>query len=142
MHYLKVTYNNGILMETFNTLRVHDNYTYAVGNTVIVQYGKRQQEIGEAIIVCKATVAFEKLTPMMTAMLTGKDNPNYLRAIVQKMYPGSGAGTLLDWMVLRWTQRYLQEQEDMARQWWDKIVATTPNYQDFKNGTKSFIPRG
>lgn len=132
MYYLQVTYNPCILQPHWSTVRMHDGLRFKVGNTIIIQYGKRLTEIGEASIISVATLPLSKISPIISASVTGKANPNYMRAILAKMYPGITEDTLLDWVVLRWEQRYLAEQEDMVRCWWESQVAQTPHYADFK----------
>lgn len=120
-------------MPHWPTVRLHDASRFQVGRTLLITYGKHRQEIGEATILCLCTVAYNRLSPLHASLLSGKDNPNYVRAILRKIYPGIQENDLLDYMVLVWAQRYLQQQQDMVKQWWQTQVETTPNYEQFKN---------
>jgi hypothetical protein len=128
MHF---TYNPNILMPFWPTIRRYDRDKHIVGHTMLITYGKQRKEIGEAAIAHLSLIEFRAITNEIAFMVSGK-GAHYVKGVLLKMYPDMQPTDTMAVLVLEWKQRYLMEQEDMVRQWWDAQVAQTPQYADYK----------
>jgi hypothetical protein len=131
MNHQHFQYSPNILMPYWPTIRMANREKYIVGATMLITYGKQRKEIGEARIVHVSNVQYKAITNEIAFMVSGKPAP-YVKGILAKIYPNVQADSVMSVVVYEWVQRYLAEQQDMVKQWWESQVAQTPNYSDFK----------
>lgn len=131
MRSMQFTYSPNIIMPFWPTLRRYDRDKHIVGSTMLITYGRQRKEIGEAAIAHLSLIEFRAITNEIAFMVSGKP-AHYVKSVLLKMYPDMQPEEKIAVLVLEWKQRYLNEQEDLVKQWWEGQVAQTPHYADYK----------
>lgn len=104
---------------------------YHTGEIVKVTIGTRDTELGEAEVIAIKKVMLSKLPDTLSGYIMGKPAP-YFIATLKKMNGLADEHTMVQVVVLQYKQRYLAEQLELLKKWWQKQVDMTPGYEAFK----------
>jgi len=123
-------YTGLALMAQFPVVKPANGRIYQEGDILEVTLGTRGVEMGTAEVVAVKTIAMGKIPTTFCQYLTGKGKP-YLLSILRRQY-GCDDSATMQVVILKYTQRYLRQQQQVLQDWWNTQVESTPGYEAFK----------
>lgn len=120
------------IMPQFPVVKPANGRIYQEGEILEVVLGSRGVEMGTAEVVAVKLIPMGKIPNTFCLYLTGKGKP-YLQGILRRQY-GIDDTAIMQVVVLKYTQRYLRQQQEVLKAWWDAQVEATPGYQSYKRG--------
>ena len=119
-------WNGKLLLDVFGTVRRHNPSKYFVENDLLVDY--RGKELGIVKVEAIITFRFDQINDRLSYIDVGKP-AHYLAALLSKMYSSKDIvlpSTQFNHVILRYTQRHLQNQELLLKDWWDGKIEQQP----------------
>lgn len=119
--------NCKLFLEFFSCIRPHDAELFTPGNQVEVML--KGESLGIAEVVVVKSFRFIDLNDMVSYLDNGRP-VQYMAAAIKKQYAAENS-TMLDHVVLHYTQRNLETQGKLLMDWWTDVYAlhvnTEPN---------------
>jgi len=117
-------FNGKLFCDVWGDVRLHDEEKFFPSNIIEVHY--KNKTIGTAQVMAVRTFEFKQIRDALAFLDCGKPS-YYLASLLQKFYGPLQPQDKLDHIVLKYTNRNIELQEQMIKDWWQHKIEQSPS---------------
>jgi ABC-type antimicrobial peptide transport system permease subunit len=119
-------WNGKLLLDNFGTVRLHNPGKYFIGNQMEVVL--KGMPVGIVKVIAVRTFKYKQISDVLGYLDVGKP-AHYLAQLMRNFYSKDIAltpETRFDHIVQQYTERYVEAQQSILKDWWETKIAQQP----------------